>query len=396
MPTPNLYVHAEEDPFADVPPALQTSDADILFVTDRVIRTDQAGRAEFGSERSMSLVYGSYVVGMGKDIAWSDLVADCRSESRKHSIPLSRREVRVVGSFTETPPRRIVVDHEVREDPSEAPRAAAAIEQFHQEISRRVALYPARKEAFVFIHGFNNTMDDAAFTIASLWQFMGRIGVPIAYSWPGGVSYAYDRESGEFTIYHLKQFLRALASCPDLEKINLIAHSRGTDVTLSALRELNIEYRAAGKDPREQLKLNNVILAAADIDMKVASQRIGAEGLYVMPERMTIYVSRTDFALRAASWLFKSGDRMGGVSPDDLSRNVRRELSKINRLQVINADISGGGFGHDYFHSNPSVSSDLIRILRDNKGPGEENGRPMIRRDDGFWVIQDGYLLTKD
>ena len=45
---------------------------------------------------------------------------------------------------------------------------------------------------------------------------------------------AHDRESGEFTVYHLKQCLRAVAACPDVERVHLIAHSRGTDVTISA------------------------------------------------------------------------------------------------------------------------------------------------------------------
>ena len=70
--------------------------------------------------------------------------------------------------------------------------------------------------------------------IAELWHFLGRQGVPILYTWPAGFGglrgYTRDRESGGFTIFHLKQFLRLLASTPELEELNIIAHSRGTDV----------------------------------------------------------------------------------------------------------------------------------------------------------------------
>ena len=52
----------------------------------------------------------------------------------------------------------------------------------------------------------------------------------------------------------------------------LIAHSRGTDVTTTALRELNIEYKAAGKETRKELKLGNLVLCAADLDIDVVSQ----------------------------------------------------------------------------------------------------------------------------
>jgi hypothetical protein len=37
------------------------------------------------------------------------------------------------------------------------------------------------------------------------------------------------------------------------------------------------------------------------------------------------------------------------------------------------------------------VSSDLILLLRDNRGPGAENGRPLIKRQESFWEIDDMY-----
>ena len=51
-------------------------------------------------------------------------------------------------------------------------------------------------------------------------------------------------------MFHLRRSLRFLAGCEDVEKIHLIAHSRGADATMSALRELHLEYRAAGQDMR--------------------------------------------------------------------------------------------------------------------------------------------------
>lgn len=43
------------------------------------------------------------------------------------------------------------------------------------------------------------------------------------------------------------------------------------------LRELFIAAHAAGRDPRRVAKLNNVVLAAADLDLEVVDQRLGAE-----------------------------------------------------------------------------------------------------------------------
>jgi len=43
-----------------------------------------------------------------------------------------------------------------------------------------------RKEVFIFVHGFYNDFNDAAFTLAELWHFVGRVGIPILYTWPAG------------------------------------------------------------------------------------------------------------------------------------------------------------------------------------------------------------------
>ena len=57
----------------------------------------------------------------------------------------------------------------------------AAVEAFRRLLVKQLDLTP-RKEVFIFVHGFHNTFDDAAFAMAELWHFLGRIGVPIVYS----------------------------------------------------------------------------------------------------------------------------------------------------------------------------------------------------------------------
>ncbi len=68
-------------------------------------------------------------------------------------------------------------------------------------------------------------------------------------------------------------------------------------------------------------------------------------------------------------------------------------LSRTDQVQVIDANVHTGFLGHSYFITNPAVLSDLILILRDNKRPGPENGRPLNRKDGGFWTITDSYLV---
>ncbi|MEK6642806.1 MAG: alpha/beta hydrolase [Planctomycetota bacterium] len=391
MPTPNLFIGSPDDPFAGVPSALQTNRVDVLYVTDRLGEDDKKGKLQYGFERCRSLSFGSLIVEIDSNLSWDRLTRESRTQNRHLALPLSGGPPRRQGQFPETPPPHIAGQGSGKLDPKYVQQLDDARNALVNEVSRRVAQYPAHKEATVFVHGYDYSLNEAAFVSADLWHFSGRRGVPIAYSWPSGQKYDYDRESGEFTVYHLKQFLRALASCPDLEKINIVAHSRGCDTVLSAIRELNIESRAAGENTRSQLKLENLILAAPDLDLGVAGQRIAAEGLFSVFKRTTVYVSTQDIALSLVTWMFQSR-RLGAARAKDMDHGQWRVLTESDQTQVIDLRLPRVGMGHSYFHTDPAVSSDLIRILRDDRSPGSENGRPLIHREDGFWEIRENYL----
>src|SRR5438094_218234 len=116
-------------------------------------------------------------------------------------------------------------------------------EHFEIALRERLAQTP-QKDVYIFVHGVNNAFDDAVFRAAEVWHFMGRVGVPVAYSWPagrGGVrGYAYDYESGEFTVGHLRQFIKLVAECPEVERVHVVAHSRGCEIAMSAARDLQL------------------------------------------------------------------------------------------------------------------------------------------------------------
>ena len=274
--------------------------------------------------------------------------------------------------------------------------------RFRKELVQQLALTP-RKEIFLYIHGFHNTFDDAAFAMAELWHFLGRIGVPMIYTWPAGFpglfGYTYDRESSEFTVYHLRRALKFIASFPEVEKIHVIAHSRGTDVAVAALRELTIEMRAAGLDPQQELKLHNFILAAPDIDLQVAVQRVSGDHLPLSAKRFTIYTSPDDKAIGVARKLFQSPrGRVGTYGPESIDDylKVGAEFGKDNYFIVRFEGASGGfvdvgdKYGHSYFRNAPTVSSDVVLMLRDDRDPGTPE-RPLEHIDLNFWRIPQGY-----
>ncbi len=299
---------------------------------------------------------------------------------RDVSLPLSVASITELGRLPSTP----ILSPEAAAD-QEAVDAA-----FLGELGRRLALTP-RKEAFVFVHGYHDSFDLAACVAAELWHFLGRPGVPIMYSWPAGhggliQGYNYDRESGLFSVFHLKSFLQLLASSPDLEAITIVAHSRGTSVVVDALGGLVIAARSAGGDPRETYKFHNLVLAAADTDVMVATQRIAAERIGQDTGRTTVYVSQHDMALGLADWLF-ADRRLGTLQYEDLTDFERSVVDTTTGLTVVDARVPKTGWGHSYFHSSPAVSSDLILLLRDDLAPGASNGRPLTKVGPNYWDL---------
>jgi esterase/lipase superfamily enzyme len=380
-----------------VPTAFRANTVDILFLTDRMPDGDPAKDPKYGLRRSLSLAFGMTAVSIGKDMSWDDLVAVSRSAERSVDVPMFTGKTREAGRFSPVPTREVERGGKWVEAPESVDARRAAEDGLKALVAERLAL-TGKKDIYLFIHGTGSDFANPMYVMAGLWHYMGRCGVPMVYTWPSSGSgdsmggYDYDRESGEFTIYHLKQSLRLLASCPGVEKVHIITHSRGSDIALTAIRELVIEIRASGGDPRTALKLGCLVLAAADMDLEVSTQRVSAERLLQVPEQMVLYVSPGDFRLGLADYFFGSKDRLGESHVGDKTPRRTELLKHLPEIQFIIVPLEGSERGsHFYFYGHPAVSSDLILLLRDNRGPGAEKGRPLTRETGGFWRIDKDY-----
>lgn len=393
LPT-SVYDGHDGVSYDELPPALKSTNVDLLYVTDRTPESDEEGNLRYGIGRSQSLAFGSVVVKLDEDMTWDELVGWTRSDSADAPEPqvVSTTEL---GRFPSTPFPVELDDggHVVRKAEVEAEHARvtdAAVE----ELRRRMAL-TGRNVVWLSVHGVQTNFEEGARIISLTWHQRGRWGVPIYYSWPAGGSgfisgYSYDRESGEFTIFHLKQLLRALGNIPDLERVNLFAHSRGTDVLLSALRELIIEARAAGESPRVKFNFGDLVLIAPDMDLEVATQRLLAEGIGQGVEHTTVYVSEDDWAIGLATSMFSSKRRIGEINPEDLTQEQKELFEKVSNVDIIfYRGSSGGTFGHSYYET-PEVLSDLV-MLGQGRSAGAEHGRPLEPVGPHLWVIRDGY-----
>ena len=191
----------------------------------------------------------------------------------------------------------------------------------------------------LFVHGINTSFRESAASTATIWQATDGLGVPVTFGWPardtGILGYFQDRESGEFAIFHLKETLRLLARIPELRRLHVVAHSRGTGVATTALREMVIAARASGRDPRRALKIENLILAAPDLDFGVVRQRLIAERFGPAFGRITVYMNPGDDVLALAQMVM-AGQRFGRLSFEDLGPR-RGRYSGVSRMSISSA-----------------------------------------------------------
>lgn len=399
--SPNLYTTGKDPaPFKRTPEAVRSSTAKMVYVTDRVRKEATDGTLKYGHLRSNEPSYGfcevEFTGPKQQPLTW-DQLADL-SVSKKRPTPVIP-QVTKIEQIGRIPSPRANKYERIGEEWKISEAYKTQYRDESQKFNDLVSEYAkniSRKEVFIYVHGVATSFDKSALTMAQLWHMMGRQGVPIIYTWPsgrGGIlrGYNYDRESSEFTVLHFKTFLQVLAQNPDIDKINILAHSRGTDVTVSALRELHIYYEGREESTNEQLKLGQVILAAPDIDIQVLNQRFNRGGAYTGPDRITIYFSRTDKAIKASNWLFDSVYRLGSILVEKITPLQAQRFKDLETINAVEVSTKTLGIGHGYFLDDPATLSDVILVLRDGLEAGEEHGRPLTPVVDGIWRLESGY-----
>jgi len=411
MPTPLLYQDLKPEIFfREVPPERRQPHVDLLYITDRAPETSADADLPYGQERSSSLAFGSTIVGMGDNLDWTELAEKSHSPEFTKQVRLNLGATTELGRFPKEPYAVVVDGPLIRRAPEVLEAHRITRNQFSRELSARLDGAPSR-EVLLFVHGFNETFESAAYTTAELCHFLGREDVCAFFTWPASasgnplISYTATTESAAFALNHLKKTLRLIGEAPGVEGIHVLAHSRGAGLTMDALSALGNEYQLRGKAFFDELPLRNVVLLSPDLDADIAAQRIGV-GLSdpdLVPNwavlrgtdtekngfRLTTYASPTDRALMLSRILFRSYRRVGRTSPEDVSPEMQDFLSKWQRFDLIVYEGKRtDAFGHSFFTSNPIVSSDLVQLIRFGKRPGDPE-RPLRQVGPVTWLFDD-------
>lgn len=394
-PPPNLYTFdtGAEYPSAEVPEVLQRTRTEILYVTDRNPELDKAGRVRaYGERRSDQMAFGVVLVEYGNLQSWEELVSRTTAEMPRGVTKLENVYTEELVRFPATPLPYQAGQTRLQTTPAVQNTYESKMARVQKEISTRLRR-TGLDRVTVYVHGFNNEFQDAVGTLANLWHYTGRQSLPVLFSWPAGsdgpLAYFRDVESGEFSVFHAKEFLRTLAGVPELAEIDIVAHSRGTAVMTTALREMMIEARAQGADPQARMKTGILVLAAADLDLGVARQRLVAERFADGFQQVNMYINPDDSALQLSRVIGRVS-RLGGINPEQLSDKERADLASADNVNLIVVEEGGTSLGHAYFRDNPAVLSDIVLALR-TRAPAGTVFRPMDPVIESIFVLHQDY-----
>lgn len=227
---------------------------------------------------------------------------------------------------------------------------------FFRAVSSSVSASPA-KEAFVFVHGYNVSFEDAAIRTAQLAYDFGFKGAPIFYSWPSEgrlLGYFADEKSVADTVGDLKQFLQDVAVSSGATTVHLIAHSMGNRALLAAVSELAADARFKGFD-----RFSSLVLAAPDVDRVTFTSQVAQ--IRKLQSRVTLYVSDRDQALIASHRLFHMAPRAGEGGSNSLV------MPGVDTVDV--SRLSMDALGHSYYGDNRNVVLDLLEFLKGKIAP---------------------------
>lgn len=250
---------------------------------------------------------------------------------------------------------------------------ALAPDPFYRQLAGRVSRSKER-EVVVFIHGFNNSFEEAARKLAQLTWDMRFDGAPILYSWPSRntlLGYTEDEDTVQWTAFHLRAFLDELAQKSDATKVHLIAHSMGNRALTAALQII-----AAKRQGDAPPRYDQVVLAAPDIGADTMDLLAGE--VRHLARRMTLYASDSDDALILSKYLH-GGSRAGGKDSF---------LLIAPGIDTIDASAARTDFmGHAYFDNSVNIITDIQKMFSTAASPEARRLLPGYLHNLKYWIF---------
>lgn len=220
---------------------------------------------------------------------------------------------------------------------------------------------PKNRRVMVFVHGFNNRYEDAVYRFTQIVHDSKAEVAPVIFTWPSRASifdYNYDKESTNYSRDSLEELLKTLAADPSVGEVTVMAHSMGTWLAMEALRQMAIRDRSVAK------KIQNVILAAPDLDVDVFGRQIAEIGS--TGPKFTIFTSQDDRALLLSRRISGNVDRLGQIDP-----GVEPYRSALEKLGITVIDLTKMKSGDSLNHGKFAESPEVVRLIGTRLAAGQ-------------------------
>jgi esterase/lipase superfamily enzyme len=207
----------------------------------------------------------------------------------------------------------------------------------------------------LFVHGYNQTFQTALMRSGQLATDTQWGCVNAAFSWSSEGKYdryAADIERSGYAVPVLIDMLRALAATG--LKVNVVAHSMGNRITMTALASLCAH--------RSQHLVNELLLVAPDVSAEHDNDDFGhlLEHSAACVHRATIYASENDLILITSEGVHGGIPRAGRVPDKDL-QYVEGPYGLVDVIDASRAP--GDPFGHGYFVLSYEMMDDMMLAL---------------------------------
>jgi esterase/lipase superfamily enzyme len=236
-----------------------------------------------------------------------------------------------------------------------------AKDDFTRALRQQIKDSPS-KDLFIFVHGFNNTFEDAARRAAQMAYDLDFDGTPILYSWPSQgsvVAYAADEAAVGISGRKMADFLETVVAQSGAQRIHVLAHSMGNRALIEAMQT----YLAKRAPDKRQHIFGQIVFTAPDVDRDYFIDAI--DSLRASAERVTLYASGNDRALHYSQ--FVHGAPRAGTAGDVIVKLAG--LDTID-MSAVPADI----LGHSYFAANSGAINDIFRIFWRGDAPPQRCG----------------------
>jgi esterase/lipase superfamily enzyme len=229
------------------------------------------------------------------------------------------------------------------------------------------------RNLLIFIHGFDNTFDDAITRAAFNREFLAASGKPqtdttvLAFSWPSlgkivgfpvpDADYRHDQKMAQLSGIHLMAFFAQIESILRQARANgfrsyLLAHSMGNLALESAVENWFLHGNGNSE------LFNVAILAAGDCGCDAFAQPdlTGLDGLSALAPRISVYFSTRDQVL-GLSAIINSLQRLGQNGPQNRGDQTLFPAAAYRMFDASGISDYDRNFltSHQYYRMSPTV-----------------------------------------